>query len=84
MEKQRTNFQLPDDPARPSILMRQMLPTSFFGSICMVVSVLIPDLELFIIYTMVTSVFWGVTFYFSNKTEEYMIFGQISPLTALY
>lgn len=43
MEKQRTNFQLPDDPARPSILMRQMLPPSFSGSSCVAVSVLIPD-----------------------------------------
>lgn len=52
----------------------------------MAVSILIPDLELFIIYTMMTSVFWGVIFFyliFLTKTEEFLIFGQVSPLAVL-
>lgn len=62
-EQQRTNFQLPDDPALPSNLMRHMLPTLFFVSICLAVRVVIPDLEPFISYTTMPSVFWGVIFF---------------------
>lgn len=45
-EKESTNFQVPDDPACPSVSMRQSLPTQCFGSICISVRVLIQDLHL--------------------------------------
>lgn len=72
--KKSTNFQLTDDPACPSISMRQMLPTQFVRNICITMRVPIQDLEPFTIYTMIVLIFWGFVLDFAKKTKERMFF----------